>query len=369
VTFTDRRNSRWLTLTLVWSSVGVSAIALGRYATPAFRGAAGGGRPIPRMPPPPPDLPTLLYQLGVGSVVWYAAAVALPFLVVTARRIDAERLGLLRTLAIAFAATATLVMATSAIDYAWTFGGAPLRPPLAAYVPTSLRQHGLPWMALMGVVIAIEARRRAVRSLVERERLRAEVAKQRLIALSGQLRPHFLFNTLQAISTLIHRDPDAADDMLAKLSDLLHDVLRHRDSAFVRLGDEVRYARTWLEIAKLRFGDRLAFEIDVPEELHDLSVPLFILQPLLENALTHGTGGVLRGGRVTVRARRNGVRLSVAASSRTHVARCDGLSHQVSRTSRFHRARSKELRRDADDEESPQRGSHPRTSEVGGTAT
>ena len=299
-------------LALVWSAVGVFAMALGRYATPDLVNASPGGRLTPRLPPPPPDLPTLLYQLGVGSIMWYAAAAALPLLIVAARRVDAEQLGLVRTLAIAFGATAALVVATSGIDYAWTYGGAPVRPPVAAYVTASLRQHGLPWMALMGVVIAIEARRRTIRSLVERERLQAEVAKQRLIALAGQLRPHFLFNTLQAISTLIHRDPDAADDMLTKLSDLLSDVLRHRDSPFVRLEDELRYARTWLEIAKVRFGDRLAFEIDVPEALHDLSVPLFILQPLIENALSHGVGAVLRGGRVTVRARTSGGRLWIA---------------------------------------------------------
>jgi LytS/YehU family sensor histidine kinase len=80
-------------------------------------------------------------------------------------------------------------------------------------------------------------------------------------------------------------------------------------SAFVRLEDEVRYARTWLEIAKVRFADRLQFEIDVPAELNDLQVPLFILQPLVENALAHGIGGTIDGGRITVRGRRAGSRL------------------------------------------------------------
>jgi LytS/YehU family sensor histidine kinase len=120
--------------------------------------------------------------------------------------------------------------------------------------------------------------------------------------------PHFLFNTLQSISTLIHRDADAADEMLAKLSDLLRDLLRHRDSVLVPLGDEIRYAQTYLEIAKLRFGDRLVFSVDVPPQLFELEVPLFILQPLVENALAHGVGGRMRGGRVALRAwRRDGI--------------------------------------------------------------
>ena len=134
-----------------------------------------------------------------------------------------------------------------------------MHPGFAAYAPQALRQNVLPWVALAGIVAAIEARRRAVHAALDRERLRAQVAEQRLIALTGQLHPHFLFNTLQGISTLIHRDPEAADEMLAKLSDLLRDLLRHRDHVLVPLGDELRYARTYLEIAQLRFADRLQF--------------------------------------------------------------------------------------------------------------
>ncbi|HTM24601.1 MAG TPA: histidine kinase [Vicinamibacterales bacterium] len=303
------RRSQWVRFTLLWTGAGVLMIALGRYATPAFLKAPVGGRMVPRIPPPPPDLPTLLYQLGVGSVVWYVAIVALPMLLVFARYLDAERLGLVRTLAIALGAAATLIAVTSAIDYFWTYRGTSLRPPPSAFVPVSLRQHLPAWLALIGLVAAIEGGRRAVQAAVERERLRAEVARQRLIALTGQLRPHFLFNTLQAISTLIYRDPAAADEILTRLGDLLSDALRHRDCPFVPLQDEVRYARTWLEIARARYGARLEFEMDVPQELNDLQVPLFIVQPLLENALSHGIGGVMKGGRVIVRARRTGRRL------------------------------------------------------------
>jgi hypothetical protein len=286
-----------------------AAIAVGEYARAAVMTAPGGGVLVPRMPPPPPDLRTLLFQLGVGSVVWYVAALSLPLLLGAARYLDVERLGVAKTAGIVIGAAVALVAITAVIDYRWTFRSAHVRPALGAYAPMALRQHGLPLVALVGLTAAVEARRRAVQTAIERERLRAEVARQRLIALSGQLRPHFLFNSLQAISSLIHRDPAAADEMLTRLSDLLRDVLRHRDTPFVRLEDEIGYARTWLEIAKIRFGDRLEFEIDVPVELHEMAVPLFILQPLLENALTHGIGAVMRGGRVTVRARQAGSRL------------------------------------------------------------
>jgi LytS/YehU family sensor histidine kinase len=261
------------------------------------------------VPLPPPDLRTLLYQLGVGSVLWYAAAVALPFMLWGARRIDAERLGRLRALMIVVGIVAALSSVTAAVEYGILYRDAPMRPGLTAYLFVAIRQNVLPWIALVGLVAAIEARRRALRAAVERERLRAQVAEQRLIALTGQLHPHFLFNTLQGISTLMHRDAEAADEMLAKLSDLLRDVLRHRDHALVSFDDEIRYARTYLDIARLRFADRLDFSIEVSPDVDSPSVPLFILQPLVENALAHGIGRSARGGRVTVRAWRERDRL------------------------------------------------------------
>jgi LytS/YehU family sensor histidine kinase len=256
----------------------------------------------------------LLYMLGVGSFVWYAVTIAFPLLLIAARRIDVERGRMPRVIAIVVLATLAAVSLTIGGQYLVTYTDSRFRPPFAAFVPEGLRQSIVPWIAIMAVVFGIEARRRAVQSRIERERLRAQIAEQQLIALTAQLHPHFLFNTLQSISTLIHRDPEAADEMLGKLSDLLRDVLRHRDQAFVSLGEEIRYARTYLEIAQIRFADRLSFSIDVPPELHSASVPLFILQPLVENALGHGIGGLAEGGSITIRGARNGDRLVLEVS-------------------------------------------------------
>ena len=291
----------------------IALVALGRYAEPpdVLRAARGTGRALPRMPGPAPDFRTLLFLVGVGSVIWYSAVIAFPVMLWGARRIDAERQGRGRAIAVAAAAVGALIVLTSVLQFVLLYRDAPARPSFGAYLPQALRIHVLPWIALAGIVGAIEARRRAVHAALDRERLRAQIAEQRLIALTGQLHPHFLFNTLQGISTLIHRDPDAADEMLAKLSDLLRDLLQHRDHALVPLADELRYARTYLEIAKLRFADRLQFQIDVAPALDQASVPLFILQPLVENALAHGIGGRALGGRVTVRAIRAGDRLKL----------------------------------------------------------
>jgi two-component sensor histidine kinase len=294
----------------------VVAIAVGLYATPPVIRVPPGasGRMLPRIPGPAPNFPTLLSLLGVGSIVWYAAAVALPFLLWGARRIDVDRHGRTRSIAAAVGMVASLITITSIVQYVSLYHAAPVRPGFSAYLPQALRQNVLPWIALAGIVAAVEARRRALHSAFDHERLRTQVAEQRLIALTGQLHPHFLFNTLQGISTLIHRDPEAADEMLAKLSDLLRDLLRHRDHVLVPLSDELRYARTYLEIAQLRFADRLRFDIDAAPALDQASVPLFILQPLVENALAHGIGGRTQGGCVVVKASRDADRLRLEVS-------------------------------------------------------
>ena len=285
-----------------WAIVLALAVAVGIYAgTPGAMVGPRGDPVFPRVPAQP-DLRTLLFMLGVGSPVWYAVFIALPVLILAARRIDLSRLTSVRLAILAIVVLGALVAATSWIQYALTYAGAPSRPPFLQFFPVALRSNLLPWIALAGVVSAIESRRRAVQLAVERERLRAGMMEQRLVALTSQLQPHFLFNTLQGISTLIHRDPDGADQMLGKLADLLRDVLRDRDRVTVSLADEIRYARTYLEISKLRFGDRLSFAIDVPHELHAVSVPLFILQPLVENAIAHGIASRISGGRIEIRA-------------------------------------------------------------------
>jgi two-component system LytT family sensor kinase len=301
---TPRKLATWLYPAVPWLVILALAVAVGMYASaPQVLTPAGAGRMFPRIPQAP-DLRTLLWMLGVGSPVWYAVFVALPVLLWVARRTDLSGQSRFRVAAFGILGLLALVTLTSWIQYAITFTGAPSKPPFPQYLPQALQQNLLPWIALAGIVLAVESRRHAVQLAVERERLRTGMVEQRLVALTSQLQPHFLFNTLQGISTLIHRDPDAADQMLGKLADLLRDVLRDRDRVLVPLADEIRYARTYLEISKLRFGDRLQYDIDVPRDLEGVQVPLFILQPLVENAISHGIGSRIQGGRVGVRAYR-----------------------------------------------------------------
>ncbi len=129
--------------------------------------------------------------------------------------------------------------------------------------------------------------------------LAASLAQAKLQALRMQLQPHFLFNTLNAISTLVHRDANAADEMIGNLSDFLRLTLEHADRQEIPLSEELEFVRRYLAIEQVRFGERLKVEIEVPAEVLSFPVPALILQPLVENALRHGLepktgGGLLR---------------------------------------------------------------------------
>ncbi|MGC3982887.1 MAG: histidine kinase [Steroidobacteraceae bacterium] len=131
--------------------------------------------------------------------------------------------------------------------------------------------------------------------------LRVELLNARLRALQDQLNPHFLFNTLNAISSLVVRDPDKAQDMLALLSDLLRDTLESKDLE-VRLSHELQFISRYLDIMHMRFGDRMETRQDIaPEALYAL-VPNLILQPLVENAIKHGIDRLDGQGRITISA-------------------------------------------------------------------
>ena len=153
----------------------------------------------------------------------------------------------------------------------------------------------------------------------ERERsLRAEALAQKaqLEALRYQIHPHFLFNTLNAVSTLVVEGRnDEASRMIARLSDFLRLTLTGPVAEESSLGDEIEFVRRYLEIEQVRFGDRLTTRIDVADDAWDARVPHLILQPLIENAIRHGVALHEHGGCVAVSVRQVGekrVRIEVA---------------------------------------------------------
>ena len=123
----------------------------------------------------------------------------------------------------------------------------------------------------------------------EEQKLRAtaQLARAELHALKMQIHPHFLFNTLHSISSLVLEDAPKANQMIARLGDFLRLTLEHSERQFVTLKEEIEFARCYLEIEQVRFSDRLQVEFDVAAESLTAEVPHLILQPLVENAIQH----------------------------------------------------------------------------------
>jgi len=142
----------------------------------------------------------------------------------------------------------------------------------------------------------------------ERRALAAEagLARARLTSLQSQLNPHFLFNALNGLSTLIHTDPTAADALVGQLGDLLRASLDTAAEPEVPLRRELAHLESYIAIERTRFGARLRFETEVDPAALDGLVPTFLLQPLVENAVKHGVEPVRAGGTVRVVARRDG---------------------------------------------------------------
>jgi len=141
--------------------------------------------------------------------------------------------------------------------------------------------------------------------------LEAQLTEARLAALRMQLNPHFLFNTLHAVSTLVDRDPQGVRSMITRLSELLRRVLDEEAPQEVPLSEELDFLDDYLEIQTIRFQGRLDIDIDVPPRLRDAHVPNLILQPIVENAIRHGASQVRGVGRIEIRARRRNGQLKL----------------------------------------------------------
>jgi two-component system LytT family sensor kinase len=151
--------------------------------------------------------------------------------------------------------------------------------------------------------------------VLERERAAAELeaalTRSRLDALRGQLQPHFLFNTLNTISSLLRDDPDGAERILTRLGDLLRMSLQEGGSDEVPLERELAFLERYIDIQRVRFADRLTVSVEAAPEVRRALVPSLLLQPLVENAIRHGIEPRAGTGSVRVRVERDGERLVI----------------------------------------------------------
>ena len=167
------------------------------------------------------------------------------------------------------------------------------------------------YWAILGVAHAREYHREREEHRLRAAELAARLAQARLQALTLELRPHFLFNALNAIAELIHEDPNTAERMVQGLGDLLRRTLETDGAQEVSLERELDLAAAYLEIEGVRFQDRLQVEYDVTPEASTARVPPMILLPLVENAVRHGLARAGGTGRVGIRARRVAERLEL----------------------------------------------------------
>jgi len=187
---------------------------------------------------------------------------------------------------VAFAVLAVIIGAAITVAYVGSNFGQQLEQ--------FANQHGETGFLVYWVLVMIRQasylQREKNRRELQATRLEAQLAQSRLQVLKMQLRPHFLFNTLHAISTLIRDDAAAAEEMLLQLSELLRAYLDDDERQEVALGREIELIELYLGIQRMRFKDRLTTRIDIHDETLDCAVPALILQPLVENAIQHGIG-------------------------------------------------------------------------------
>lgn len=182
----------------------------------------------------------------------------------------------------------------------------PVRPPPGGFLSLRAGLDILVYWSLVGVGQAITNFRRSQQRERRAAELEARLTRSKLQALRMQINPHFLFNTLNAISTLIYVNPRAADEMLGDLSELLRHSLDSMNEQEVTLQRELQFIRAYISIEQKRFGERLRLEQNVPEGLLKAMVPALILQPLVENAIRHGIEPQRAPGLVTLTAERKG---------------------------------------------------------------
>ncbi len=262
---------------------------------------------------------TWLQVLTWALTEWELWALLSPFILLLARRFYIDRQNRGRTIPVhlglglgfSFIHIVLHAAAEQWATWAWTPNEHMSFTSSIYYLSTKkFHLNLLTYFVIVGVSHAVEYYRR----YQERERtaalLEAQLSRAQLQALKMQLHPHFLFNTLNTISALIHRDPRAADRMVARLGDLLRLTLDNHGVEEVTLKEELEFLAKYLEIERTRFHDRLSVYMEIEPESLDARVPNLLLQPLVENAIKHGISARPGAGHIELTARReNGMLL------------------------------------------------------------
>lgn len=297
-TTTDRKFVKWLAIWGVWTLLGLiftSQVALqsrlSENPTPFWR--------------------VLLWQLFSGYV-WFLLT---PFILWLGNKFTFENGGWKLSLPVHFVASIVVAVAQLSVDsfilpklgYMQRFADATYFEKFKVLLLVNVHLGvGIYW-GVLGFQQAIRYYRKYRERELRTSQLEARLATTRLQVLKMQLHPHFLFNTLNAISELIYRDPESAERMISDLSDLLRMSFENLEIQEISLKQELEFLEKYLEIELTRFNDRLKVEMHIAPDTLDASVPNMILQPLVENSIKHGIGPRSVGGKIQIdAARRNG---------------------------------------------------------------
>ena len=270
---------------------------------------------------------------------WYSWALITPGVVCLSRSFPLQRGSFVRSIpahvaGVFLATTAHVVLAvSSAFAIRWLFGDVQewtWRSQFQRMFFLNFDWEMMTYWALVGVAHALRYHYEAQDRSLRASQLETRLVEAQLQTLQRQMQPHFLFNTLNAISALMHRDVEAADQMIARLSDLLRMSLDMVGTQEVSLKEELDFLAKYVEIEQTRFQDRLSVVYEVQPAALDALVPNLLLQPLVENSIKHGIGPRSGPGRVVVRAVRHEHELELEV-------RDDGVGLSASRLSDFNR--------------------------------
>jgi two-component system LytT family sensor kinase len=258
-------------------------------------------------------LPLFLTELAV----WLPWALATPFISRLARQHAIMRGVSMRTVAIHLATFATIAVVAEAwsalLQVLFNPWAHRRQPEFVDTWSTSLLYQVLTFLIvyalILTVTLVLDSRDRMSRQIAETARLNEELSKAQLAALRRQMEPHFMFNTLHAIAGLVRdQRSDAAVSTIVGLSEFLRRASDDSHRAQVTLAEEVEYLQRYVDIQKVRFGERLQVSMDIPPDLMRAQVPNLLLQPLVENAIKHGISQRVAGGAVRITgASNNGI--------------------------------------------------------------
>ena len=288
-TVLQQRWARWLLGFAFWTLLGLS------FASQFYISSAKAGLEVS-------------WRQAVGYALgdWYVfAALSVP-VIQLARRFHFEAGTWGRSLAAHLAGGVTFSLAYMVIR-AWIGqwqSGATFAEAFRPLLVKTWHFNLLVYCVILAVTQAFDYYRKYRERELHASELEKRLVQAKLQALQMQLNPHFLFNTLHSISSLMHKDVEAADRMIMRLGDMLRAALESSDTQEVTLRAELVFLQRYLEIEQIRFGDRLTVKLDIAPDTFAAQVPNLILQPLVENAIRHGIEPHARPGRIELRARR-----------------------------------------------------------------